>query len=94
MIQPGGQFFFNGFLHNPQNEGYLKMDQTKWAKYCNRKALSCFHDSDDVKGEYAKLLKRVGFNDVYVYENPSKIFYSKEDMDGELTKPKYFQDSI
>lgn len=94
MLQPGGQFFFNVFEYNPVNDGYVKMDQTKWVKYCNSKSLSPFHDSNDVKGEYTKLFKQVGFKDSHIYDNPSEFFFSEEAVNGELEKLQCFRDCI
>lgn len=83
MLKPGGQLFFSTFQKVFTDDAYEKLDEGKWSKYENRKAISPFHKSDDPVQEYKKIIESVGFVNCHIYTEhyvprmPQSFFESK-----------------
>lgn len=57
---------FNAFEEIYTDEAFEKLDQGKWRKYNNEKAISPFYWSENRLKEYQNLIKDVGFVDCHV----------------------------
>lgn len=66
MLKPGGQLFFIAFQKIITDEAFDKLDEGKWSKYQNRKAISPFYKSKDPVKEYENIIKSVGFVDCQI----------------------------
>lgn len=82
MLKPGGQFMFNAFKEVFTDEAFEKLDQGKWKKYHNYKAISPFYKYENPLEEYKKCIQSVGFEDCHIRTENFKIQFLEENFDG------------
>lgn len=82
MLKPGGQLFFIAFEKLFADEAYDRMDQGKWKKYNNRKAISPFYNSENPMKEYESLLNELGFADSNIFIEPFKDMLPEKAFEG------------
>lgn len=89
MLKPGGQLFFIAFEKLFADEAYDELDQGKWLKYENRKAISPFFNSENPLKEYETVIKDLGFVDCHMFIEPFKDRLPEKAFEG-MFNIKYF----
>lgn len=84
MLKPGGQFMFTAFEEVFTDEAFEKLDQQKWKKYHNYKAMSPFYKCCNPLEEYKKCIESVGFVDCHIYSENFKIQCREDSFDGKF----------
>lgn len=77
MLKPNGQLFFVTFGKTPMDEVFDILDDGKWVKYNNRKAISQFSRYLNPLKEYEALMENFGYID---------LFYDTEDYTGRFSE--------
>lgn len=82
MLKPGSQLMFTAFEKLFIDEVYDHLDNGKWSKYDNRKAISPFYFHDDPFMEYQNLFRNLGFINCHFSEGEIAAQYSEKAYDG------------
>lgn len=78
MLRPGGQLFITTFAESPLDQAYEKLDDTKWDKYRNWMANSCFYKVENPEDEYRKAIEEQGFVDILIEKQPDSFITFSE----------------
>lgn len=89
MLKPGGQLFFTAFEKIFFDEVYEKMDQGKWSKYHNYKAISPFYKSKYPLKEYESIIKSLGFVDCHMFTEAFTPQMSEKSFEGKWSSIYY-----
>lgn len=79
MLQPGGQFFICTFCESPIDSVFEQLDNGRWSKYENFRAISAFYKSESVVEKFRNIIDEVGFKNGYVQDLPNQLPRFTED---------------